>query len=139
MIETGLMIEPSIIEFNKIGQEETGYISVAQCHENVPFEIKRVFWVYGTPTSMGRGNHAHRQLIEIVVAVSGRAEIVLEDQWGKIYNYVLSDRNHGLVVPNMHWIKVNLAADTILVCLCSSEYNESDYIRDYNEFKKNRN
>ena len=136
MRETGIIVEPSVIEFQKIGDEETGYLSVAQYDDSMPFEIKRVFWVHDTPPYMERGNHAHKQLTEVVVAINGVAEIELENQLGKKYNFKLSDRNQGLIVPNMHWVKVRLQAGAILLCLCSHEFNEKDYIRDYKEFKK---
>ena len=85
---------------------------------------------------MDRGNHAHKQLTEVVVAINGNAEIELENQLGKKYTFKLNDRNKGLIVPNMHWVKVRLQKEAILLCLCSHEFNEKDYIRDYKEFKK---
>ena len=136
MRETKYIIEPSIVEFDKIGEEGIGYISVAQFNDNIPFEIKRVFWVYGTPVFVERGNHAHRQLTEVLIALSGVVEIVLENQFGKEYTFTLNDNSQGLIVPNMHWIKVNLKTEATLLCLCSHEYNENDYIRDYSDFKK---
>lgn len=135
MKETSLIVEPSIIDFKKIGDEEMGYLSVAQYGDNLPFEIKRVFWVYNTPPYIQRGNHAHRQLTEIIIAVNGKAEVILENQFGKKYTFILNDSNSGLVVPNRHWVKVHMYSDTVLLCLCSHEFNENDYIRDYKEFK----
>jgi len=139
MRETGLMIEPSIIEFKKIGDEEIGYISVAEYNDNIPFEIRRVFWVYDTPPYVERGNHAHVQVTQLLIATGGSAEILLENQSGKKYTYALNSSAQGLVVPTMHWLKIHLKKNTTLLCLCSHEYNEDDYIRDYNDFKNYKN
>lgn len=130
------MVEkPRLIYFTGIGDEEVGYISVAQSNLHVPFEIKRVYWVYHTPAYIERGNHAHIQCVQLLVAVSGKVEIELENIQGEKELFVLSDPHVGLLVPILHWRKIRMDNHAVLLCLASEEYNESDYIRMYDTFK----
>jgi len=133
------MVEkPRLIYFTGIGDEEVGYISVAQSNLHVPFEIKRVYWVYQTPAYIERGNHAHIQCVQLLVAVSGKVEIELENIQGEKELFILSAPHIGLLVPVMHWRKIHLDAQAVLLCLASEEFNESDYIRSYDTFKSYR-
>ena len=69
------MQEPHLIELQKIGEEEIGYISVAQALSNVPFEIKRVYWIYATPETVERGNHAHKNTVQLLVCLHGAVQL----------------------------------------------------------------
>lgn len=130
------MVEkPRLIHFTGIGDEEVGYISVAQSKVHVPFDIKRVYWVYHTPAHIERGNHAHIRCVQLLVAVAGRVEIELESIRGEKALFVLSDPSVGLFVPVMHWRKIHLEANAVLLCLASEEFDESDYIRNYGAFE----
>jgi hypothetical protein len=133
------MVEkPRLIHFTGIGDEEVGYISVAQAMHHVPFDIKRVYWVYQTPAHIERGNHAHISCMQLLVAVSGRVEIELENVKGEKERFVLSDPKQGLLIPVMHWRKIYLEDKAVLLCLASEDFNENDYIRDYEIFKSMR-
>lgn len=64
---------PHLVEFSKIGSPQLGYISVAECSKNIPFEIKRVYWTYFTPNDVIRGGHAHKALHQVIFAIGGRS------------------------------------------------------------------
>jgi len=126
---------PRIIEFQKIGSQEIGYISVAEPKGELPFSVKRVYWVYGTPENSERGNHASKTGKQVLVLVSGEAEVILENSEGKVITFKLSDPNTGLYVPPLHWKQIRLSEKAIILSLASTEFDESDYIRDYKLFK----
>ncbi|HVD99425.1 MAG TPA: FdtA/QdtA family cupin domain-containing protein [Cytophagaceae bacterium] len=128
------MQEPCLIELQKIGEEEIGFISVAQAFSNVPFEIKRVYWIYGTPETVERGNHAHINSVQLLVCLHGEIHITLESRERKLYEFLLNDPNKGLFIPNFYWRKLSFQNDGICICLSSSNYEEEDYIRDYQTF-----
>lgn len=129
------MDKPYLIEFEKIGKLELGYITVAE-NSKLPFEIKRVYWTYYTPDSVIRGNHAHYELRQIIFAVNGSITFDLENINGDKYNFKLENPNVGLYVPELHWREFKLSHDSVLLCLASLEYSEDDYIRDYKKFKE---
>lgn len=128
------MQEPYLIELQKIGEEEIGFISVAQAFSNVPFEIKRVYWIYQTPETVERGNHAHKNTIQLLVCLHGKTTITLENRQRKKFEFVLDNPNQGLFIPNYYWRVLRFSRDGICICLSSSEYSEDDYIREYVEF-----
>ena len=125
---------PCLIELAEIGLPELGYIAIAE-NSKLPFEIKRVYWTYYTPESVTRGNHAHRQLRQIVFAVHGAVQFSLENGFGDKMNYSLDNPAVGLFIPELHWRTMGFSHDAVLLCLASAEYDESDYIRDFTEFK----
>jgi len=130
------MEKPYLITFDKIGAEEIGYLSVAENPINIPFEVKRVYWVYGTPQAVERGNHAHIEGVQILVATSGSIQVTLESKAGEVLSFDLSSPAVGLYVPKMYWRKLNFVDNTVCMCLASLPYDPLDYIYDYNEFKK---
>lgn len=128
------MQEPYLIELQKIGEEDIGFISVAQSFSNVPFQIKRVYWIYGTPETVERGNHAHINTSQLLICLHGKLHITLENRDRKLYEFVLSDPNQGLFIPTFFWRKLHFSDNGICVCLSSSDYQEEDYIRDFQTF-----
>ena len=129
------MKTPKYITFPSIGQPDLGYISVAQYEDLVPFEIKRVYWTYFTPNHIVRGNHAHRKLQQVIVAVSGVIDFSLEDRNGKKYDFLLDTPNKGIYIPEGYWRVIRFSHSAVLLCLASENYDEKDYIRDYKEFR----
>jgi hypothetical protein len=127
---------PYIIEFGTIGSSEIGYISVAQFPNNLPFKIERVFWSYYTPQMITRGRHAHFRLEQILVAVSGKIIVTNESLSGNITTHILESPSQGLFIPSMYWHVIQFSHNAVMMSLTSMLYEESDYIRDYNEFKK---
>lgn len=126
---------PHTIEFPKLGDSTLGYISVAEVSRNVPFEIKRVYWTYYTPDSVLRGGHAHKELEQIIFAVSGRIEFNLETLDGDRQQFVLDRPNLGLYLPRLVWRDICFSHSAVLLCLASEVYLESDYFRNYEDFK----
>ncbi|MGP8216193.1 MAG: sugar 3,4-ketoisomerase [Bacteroidia bacterium] len=126
--------KPYLINFTGIGEPENGYISVAQA-PLIPFAIKRVYWTYYTPDGVVRGHHTHKKLRQVICAVHGCIIFNLEDKAGDKFRFVLDHPSKGLFIPPMHWRTIELSKDAVLLCLASEEYNEDDYIREYDVFK----
>jgi len=130
--------KPHLLTFPKIGATDLGYIAIAE-NSALPFEIKRVYWTYCTPETVARGHHAHHELQQVIIAVSGSIEFVLEDVQGNRTTILLDKPDSGLYIPRMYWRTISFSHSAVLLCLASTEYNESDYIRDFNEFKSMKN
>lgn len=128
------MSGPRLIEFSKIGSPALGYITVGE-NSNLPFTIQRVYWTYFTPDSVIRGHHAHYDLEQMIFATSGRIEFLLEDLEGKKELFTLDSPNVGLYIPKGYWRTIKFSHNAVLMCLASKEYEETDYIRDYEVFK----
>ena len=130
------MKAPQLIQFNKIGEPSLGYISVAEEAENIPFRIKRVYWTYFTPNHVKRGNHAHKELQQVIIAVSGVIEFTLIDKQNNRQVFVLDNPDKGLFIPKGYWREIKFSHNAVLLCLASEKYDENDYIRDFDEFLK---
>lgn len=105
----------------------------------IPFNIKRVYYLYDVPGGEARGGHAHRELQQLIIAASGSFDVVLDD--GIIKRTISLNRpNFGLYVTAGIWRKlINFSSGAVLMVLASTLYNEEDYIRDYREFLNFRN
>jgi len=128
--------KPYLIQFNRIGEPAIGYISVAEVQELIPFEIKRVYWTYFTPENITRGGHAHQILEQVLIAVAGRIIVQTELPNGLVQEFVLDSPNKGLFIPQLCWRTMKYSHNAVQLCIANSGYEESDYIRDYDEFKK---
>ncbi len=124
---------PQVIEFPKIGDSVQGYISVAE-KSNLPFVVNRIYWTYYTPESVERGGHAHYELQQILLAVSGKIIVNLEMPGGMKHEIILENPNQGLYIPKMTWRTMKYTHNAVQVCIASMAYEESDYIRDYETF-----
>jgi len=130
------MDSPKILQFGSIGDSSLGYISVAENNGEIPFDIKRVYWTYYTPQNVIRGFHAHKQLKQIIFAVAGTISITTENQQGEKNLFILNEPKLGLFIPPLTWREIQFSHSAVLLCLASEVFNEDDYIRDYEEFKK---
>lgn len=128
-------MKPQIINFEKIGSPALGYITVAEARENIPFEIKRVYWTYYTPQDVVRGGHAHKDLQQVIFAVSGIITFNTEDQDGNKETFVLDHPTKGLYLPKLMWRDIHFTHSAVLLCLASEHYSEDDYFRDFEDFK----
>lgn len=131
-------MKPQIIKFSKIGSPNLGYISVGENFDNIPFEIKRVYWTYYTPQDVTRGGHAHYDLQQVIVAVSGSITFTTEDLKGNKEEFVLESPDKGLYIPKLIWRDIKFSHNAVLLCMASEKYIELDYIRDYEIFIKGR-
>ena len=127
--------KPFIINFPKIGSEITGFISVCE-KQNLPFQTKRVYWTYNTNPDVVRGFHAHVNLEQILIPLQGIIDIYIENKDGDIFNFILDSPECGLYIPKETWHTMKYSKNAIQLCIANMEYDESDYIRDYDEFKK---
>lgn len=126
---------PHFVNFEKIGSSNLGYISVAEAQQNIPFEIKRVYWTYYTPQDVVRGGHAHKELEQVIFAVSGTITFNTEDQQGNKETFVLDHPSKGLYLPKLIWRDIHFTHNAVLLCLASEHYTEGDYFREFADFK----
>lgn len=127
----------AVIELPRIANR-AGNITPIQSGLNVPFDIKRVFYLYDIPAGESRGAHAHKQCHQFLIAASGSFEVMLDD--GENKRVVQLNRPYyGLHIPPMIWAcELNFSSGAICLVLASDTYQATDYIRDYNEFKSLR-
>jgi dTDP-4-dehydrorhamnose 3,5-epimerase-like enzyme len=123
------------LEFPRLGDSCIGYISVAEMR-SMPFEVKRSFWTFATPESIVRGRHAHHRTEQVLFSLNGRIIVTTEDATGKVNSFVLDRPEIGLYIPPNIWHTMQYAHDSVQLVFASTEYDESDYIRDINEFQK---
>ncbi|WP_439882433.1 sugar 3,4-ketoisomerase [Pontibacter sp. MBLB2868] len=125
--------ECSVSELPQISNR-AGNITPLTSNEEIPFDIKRVYYLYDVPGGESRGGHAHRDLHQLIVAASGSFDVVLDD--GRIKKTVSLNRpNYGLYIKPGIWRDLtNFSSGSVLLVLASLPYFESDYIRDYREF-----
>jgi dTDP-4-dehydrorhamnose 3,5-epimerase-like enzyme len=126
----------SVIQLNKI-KNRSGNITVLENTKSIlPFEVKRIFYLYDIPGGESRGAHAHKECHQFLIATSGSFEVLLDD--GRTKRQVQLNRaDMGLHIPPGIWAsEVNFSSGSICLVLASHTYNENDYIRDYQEFIK---
>jgi len=126
---------PKLIEFPRIGKTIEGYISVAE-NEALPFEVKRVYWTYFTPESISRGGHAHYHLEQILVAVAGKIIVITQMPGEEEHRFILETADKGIFLPKYCWHRMQYTHNAVQMCIANMPYEESDYIRDYEVFKK---
>lgn len=119
-----------------IVQDHRGNLTFIESNKHIPFEIKRVYYLYDVPGGAVRGGHAHRHLEQFIIAANGSFDVVLYD--GKEYHRYHLNRSYlGIYVPPMTWRELdNFSSGSICLVLASEVYLEEDYIRDLNIFEK---
>lgn len=129
----------SIIELNKHHSDRKGNISVVQNGDTVPFDVKRVYYLYDVPGGESRGAHAHKDLCQLIVAASGSFRVTLDD--GNVKrSFVLNRPYQGLYVKPGIWRDLDdFSSGAVCMVLASEVYQKEDYIRDYDEFLDYRN
>ena len=122
------------IDFPKIG-DDRGNLVALEGNKNIPFSIKRVYYLFDLQSDIPRGFHAHKELIQVAVCVKGHCDILMDD--GKSKEVVTLDApDKGLLIDVMQWHEMqNFSDDCVLLVLASDYYCENDYIRSYDEFK----
>lgn len=123
----------NLIALQKHGDERGMLIALEQM-ANIPFEIKRVYYMYGTQANVRRGYHAHRNLTQFAIPVCGSCRFHLDDGKEKI-DVLLDDPSQGLLIEPSIWHEMyDYSDDCILLVLADDVYSESDYIRNYDDF-----
>ena len=124
-----------IIDLPKI-LDPRGNLSFFENSNQIPFDIKRTYWIYDVPGGETRGGHAFKESHEFIVALSGSFDVVLHDGEKEV-KYNLNRSYTGLLVPNLIWRRLeNFSTNSLALIVSSIGYNEKDYIRNFDEFKK---
>jgi hypothetical protein len=123
----------SIIEL-PVNHREKGNLTVIENGRNIPFDVRRIYYLYDIPGGESRGGHAHRKLTQLIIAASGSFDVILND--GKIRRIFTLNRPHQglLVIPGIWRELDNFSSGSVCLVLASCEYEEADYIRDYGTF-----
>ena len=132
------MKKVQLISLPKI-EDARGNLTFLQSSDQVPFEIKRVFWTYDVPGGQIRGGHAYRTNEEVIIALSGSFDIVVEDESG-LKTYTMNRSYIGLYVPALTWRHLeNFSTNSIALTLASTVYDADDYVRNVQEFNELKN
>jgi hypothetical protein len=127
-----------MIEMDK-HHHEKGNITVVENGKSIPFNVKRVYYLYDVPGGVARGGHAHKGLYQLIVAASGSFNVILDDGKSK-HVYTLNRPYQGLYIVPGIWRELNdFSSGSVCLVLASEKYDENDYIRDYNEFIEYKN
>ena len=130
-----LNISPHIINLPRIF-DPRGNLTFIEEENHLPFKIQRVYWIYDVPGGEFRGSHAFRDTEEVIVALSGSFDIILNDGKKK-YQFQLNRSYYGVHVPKMIWREMNnFSTNSIALVIASTRYNKGDYIRDFDLFLK---
>jgi dTDP-4-dehydrorhamnose 3,5-epimerase-like enzyme len=137
MIVPILFKNSGYIELKKIKDERDGSLIIANAIQDIPFEIKRVYFINQLENSISiRGKHAHRNLEQVIFCINGNFTLGLDDGTRK-QKIVMNQDNIGVKLGSMLWHTMeNFSSDCILLIFASDYYSEADYIRDYDEFIK---
>lgn len=128
----------SVIDISKV-HNDAGNITVVENNKNIPFEVKRIYYLYDVPSGESRGGHAHYELEQFIIAASGSFDVILDDGVNK-KTVSLNRPNLALqIVPGLWRELDNFSSGSICMVLASQVYDEKDYIREYSEFLKFRN
>ena len=122
-----------IIDLPKI-TDPRGNLTFVEEKKHVPFDIKRVYYLYDVPGGAERGGHAHKELHQLIIAMSGSFDVLLDDGHKKVRHH-LNRSYYGLYVCPMVWRELdNFSSGSVCLVLASEKYDETDYYRDYDDF-----
>jgi hypothetical protein len=125
-------MEIEIIEIPKI-ENSLGNIAVVE-NDVIPFDIKRVYYLYDIPSSSTRGGHSHKKLEQVLIAISGSFDVILKDG-NSVRTVTLNKPDRGLLIKKNTWREIeNFSSGAVCLVLASTVYNEDDYIRDFDQF-----
>ncbi|WP_062542521.1 sugar 3,4-ketoisomerase [Rufibacter tibetensis] len=125
--------EPYLLSFLHL-PDSAGTLISTQDATGLPFDVKRVFWVFASDQGAERGGHAHRTTKELLVVLQGSVRVETETAKGT-NTFVLTSPAQGLYIPPFCWITVHPAPNSLLCCSTSTHFEEADYIRSYEEFQ----
>ena len=116
-------------------EDSRGAIGILQDHQ-IPFKILRTFWLSHVPENTRRGGHAHRSSQQLLICLEGTIKVELEGLNGKIHKFQLDPHQQGLYLPPLYWGHFTFNQNATALCLASDHFDESDYIRNYQEFEQ---
>lgn len=115
--------------------DERGHLVIVEGGKDIPFEIKRVFYIYGSDSDVVRGQHANRKTEFVLINVAGTSKVKVRDGFGNEAVFSLNCPHTGIYLPQMVWKDMyDFSEDSVLLCLASEHYDATEYIRDYDEF-----
>ncbi len=125
-----------MIEFQDRG-DERGQLIVVEGAQDIPFDIRRTFYIYGSDATVVRGKHANRRTEFVLINVAGSSKVKVLDGAGNETIFCLNRPNTGIYLPNMVWKEMyDFSPDSVLLVLASEHYDAAEYIRDYDEYVK---
>ncbi|WP_286717300.1 sugar 3,4-ketoisomerase [Thalassolituus sp. UBA2009] len=126
-----------LIDLPPLGDERGSLVAI-EANKHIPFEVKRVYYIFGTQSGVSRGFHAHKNLHQLAVCVAGKCRMLLDDGVNK-ESVWLDSPTKGLLIGNNVWREMHeFSNDCVLLVLASEYYDESDYIRDYSDFIRDK-
>lgn len=125
-----------MLEFSQKG-DERGHLVIVEGMEDIPFDIKRIFYIYGSDKDVVRGQHANKNSEFVLINVAGTSKVKVKDGKGNEAIYSLNRPHTGIYLPKMVWKDMyDFSEDSVLLCLASTHYNPDEYIRNYEDFIK---
>lgn len=125
-----------MLEFSQKG-DDRGHLVIVEGMEDIPFEIKRIFYIYGSDQGVIRGQHANKESEFVLINVAGTSKVKVKDGKGNEAIYSLNRPHTGIYLPKMIWKDMyDFSEDSVLLCLASTHYDGTEYIRDYDEFTR---
>jgi dTDP-4-dehydrorhamnose 3,5-epimerase-like enzyme len=119
----------------QIHGDERGSLVSLEWNSNIPFDIRRVYYIFDTENGVTRGYHAHKKLMQMAIVLKGSCDFILDDGNERI-SITLNNPAQGLLINSFIWREMkNFTPDCVLMILADNEYDESDYIRDYDQFR----
>lgn len=123
-----------MLDFNQKG-DDRGHLVIVEGGLDIPFDIKRVFYIYGSDANVTRGQHANRKTEFVLINVAGTSKVKVKDGEGNEAIFCLNRPHTGIYIPNMVWKDMyDFSEDSVLLVLASEHYDGEEYIRDYNKF-----
>lgn len=128
------MNKVKMLEFPQHG-DERGHLVVVEGNKDIPFDIKRMFYIFGSDKNVVRGQHANRKTEFVLINVAGKSKIKVKDGEGNEAIYCLNRPHTGIYLPTMVWKDMyDFSEDSVLLVLASEHYDDSEYIREYADF-----
>lgn len=128
--------EVQMLEFSQNG-DKRGHLVIVEGGIDIPFDIKRIFYMYGSDKDVVRGQHANKRTEFVLINVSGQSKVKVKDGRGNEAIFALNRPHTGIYLPKMVWKDMyDFSVDSVLLCLASEHYDAAEYIRDYDEFTK---
>nr|WP_318684988.1 FdtA/QdtA family cupin domain-containing protein [uncultured Acetatifactor sp.] len=125
-----------MLEFSQNG-DERGHLVVVEGNKDIPFDIARIFYIYGSDPDVVRGQHANRRTQFVLINVAGSCKVKVLDGKGNEAVFVLNRPHTGIYLPTMVWKDMyDFSEDSVLLCLASEHYDATEYVRNYDEFVK---
>lgn len=132
-------MKPFVLNFPQRG-DERGWLVVAEGNKDVPFDIKRIFYIYGSEANVVRGQYANRKSEFVLVNIAGSCKVKTRNGMGDDRVFELNRPNMGLYIPRMVWKDMyDFSPDSILLCIASEPYDPNEYVRSYEAFVQEMN